>query len=164
MELGLTSSILSTLSSASMDNVGGVVSGYNSIFETLRANKNHMLTSAQSQGASSSGDVNTALGINTPTWYKMSIKSEYARAIDSFFDRFGYKVMRTKLPEFVSRENWNYVKIGSTENIGYDTYKNNISVPKDSMDIINRAFRNGTTIWHNHDNLGNYSLSNNIVQ
>lgn len=164
MELGLTSSILSTLSSASMDNVGGVVSGYNSIFETLRANKNHMLTSAQSQGASSSGDVNTALGINTPTWYKMSIKSEYARAIDSFFDRFGYKVMRTKLPEFTSRENWNYVKIGSTENIGYDTYKNNISVPKDSMDIINRAFRNGTTIWHNHNNLGNYSLSNNIVQ
>ena len=164
MELGLTSSILSTISSASMDNVGGVVSGYNSIFETLRANKNHMLTSAQSQGASSSGDVNTALGINTPTWYKMSIKSEYARAIDSFFDRFGYKVMRTKLPEFVSRENWNYVKIGSTENIGYDTYKNNISVPKDSMDIINRAFRNGTTIWHDHNNLGNYSLSNNIVQ
>ena len=44
------------------------------------------------------------------------------------------------------------------------TYKNNISVPKDSMDIINRAFRNGTTIWHNHNNLGNYSLSNNIVQ
>lgn len=164
MELGLTSSILSTLSSASMDNVGGVVSGYNSIFETLRANKNHMLTSAQSQGASSSGDVNTALGINTPTWYKMSIKSEYARAIDSFFDRFGYKIMRTKLPEFTSRENWNYVKIGSTENIGYDTYKNNISVPKDSMDIINRAFRNGTTIWHSHNNLGNYSLSNNIVQ
>lgn len=164
MELGLTSTILSTLSSASMDNVGGVVSGYNSIFETLRANKNHMLTSAQSQGASSSGDVNTALGINTPTWYKMSIKSEYAQAIDSFFDRFGYKIMRTKIPEFASRENWNYVKIGSTENIGYDTYKNNISVPKDSMDIINRAFRNGTTIWHSHNNLGNYSLSNNIVQ
>ena len=31
------------------------------------------------------------------------------------------------------------------------------------MDIINNVARNGVTIWHNHDNIGNYNLDNPIV-
>ena len=155
MDLGLSSNILSTISSASTDNVGGVVSGYNSIFETLRANKNHMLTSAQSQGASSSGDVNTALGINTPTWYKMSIKSEYARIIDKYFDMFGYKVNDVKVPNITGRQNWNYVK---TINCNFSG-----NIPQTDLNIIKTMFDNGVTLWHNPSTIYNYSNSNNIV-
>ena len=32
-----------------------------------------------------------------------------------------------------------------------------------NMDIINKICRNGVTIWHNHANIGNYSLNNSIV-
>lgn len=36
-------------------------------------------------------------------------------------------------------------------------------VPSKYMDIINNACRRGVTIWHNHDNIGNYNLDNTIV-
>ena len=55
------------------------------------------------------------------------------------------------------RKNWNYVEIGSSEEIGYG------EVPKKFMDIINNACRRGVTIWHNHENLGNFSVDNSIV-
>jgi len=31
------------------------------------------------------------------------------------------------------------------------------------MEEINNACRKGVTIWHNHANIGNYNLSNNIA-
>lgn len=31
------------------------------------------------------------------------------------------------------------------------------------MDIINDAYKCGITIWHNHTNIGNYSLDNSII-
>ena len=31
------------------------------------------------------------------------------------------------------------------------------------MSEINNACRKGVTIWHNHDNVGNYSLDNSII-
>ena len=160
VKAGLTAGIgMATVSSPEM-----LGTALDSILSKMTDNLQHSILPTVTRGNVNSGDVVASNGEIGFHMYQMTITPEVARKLDSFFDRFGYKVMRTKLPEFVSRENWNYVKIGSTENIGYDTYKNNISVPKDSMDIINRAFRNGTTIWHNHDNLGNYSLSNNIVQ
>lgn len=47
------------------------------------------------------------------------------------------------------------------ESIGYTT--DVISIPSASMDIINTAYQRGVTIWHNHDNIGDYTLSNTIV-
>ena len=50
-----------------------------------------------------------------------------------------------------------YVEIGKNESIGFG------SVPTSYMEEINNACRKGVTIWHNHDNIGNYSLDNSIV-
>ena len=114
-------------------------------------------------GQVSSGDVTYAYNKMSPTYYKMSIRSEYAAIIDDWFNRFGYKINRVKLPNQTGRTYWNYVQIGSSENIGYSPSTASRSVPAYSMEIINTIFRNGTTIWHNHANVGNYSLNNTIV-
>ena len=91
----------------------------------------------------------------------MSIKAEYARIVDDYFDKFGYKINRVKIPNVISRTYWNYIQIGNLEEIGYS---NNLgSVPAKSMDKINNIYRRGTTVWHSHDNIGNYNLSNTIV-
>lgn len=87
----------------------------------------------------------------------MRAKTEYLRIIDDYFSRFGYKINEILTPNIVGRQNWNYVEIGSSEDIGYGT------VPSKYMDEINKACRRGVTIWHNHNNVGNYSLNNPIV-
>lgn len=141
------------------DSVGA---GFGTMLGAVQEMYRASLTPNTVNGQINQGDLTCAIGKMSPTYYKMTIKQEYARMIDDFFSKFGYKINRLKLPNQVGRQNWNYVKIGVTENIGYSTNSNR-SVPSASMEIINNIYRNGVTIWHSHDNLGNYSLSNNIV-
>ena len=49
------------------------------------------------------------------------------------------------------------IEIGMNESIGYG------SVPSKYMEEINGACRKGITIWHDHSNLGDFSLNNTIV-
>lgn len=102
-------------------------------------------------------DVNWSGEHNTFTFRGMRTKTEFLRIIDDYFTRFGYKINRLIKPNITGRQNWNYVEIGENEDIGYG------SVPANDMEIINRACRRGVTIWHNHANVGNYSLSNNVI-
>lgn len=69
----------------------------------------------------------------------------------------GYKLNRVENPNITGRTNWNYLEIGTTECVGYG------ETPTTFMDTINKACRKGVTIWHNHANVGNYSLTNSIV-
>ena len=131
---------------------------FNAVQEDYRAS---MLPN-QIGGQVNSGDVCYAYNKMSPTFYKMSVRSEYARIIDDWFSRFGYKINRVKLPNQVGRTYWNFVKIGSGESIGYSTNQTR-SVPASSMEIINTIYRNGVTIWHSHSNIGNYSLNNTIA-
>ena len=87
----------------------------------------------------------------------MSIKSEYAKMIDDYFTKYGYQVNTLKVPNIIGRQNWNYIQIANDDEIG------NGSVPSSYMEEINNAVRRGITIWHNHSNIGNYSLNNPIV-
>lgn len=84
-------------------------------------------------------------------------KNEYIRIIDDYFSRFGYAIKRVKEPNITGRRNWNYIEIASSEEIGTGT------VPANFMSTINNACRKGVTIWHVHDNIGNYSLNNDII-
>lgn len=115
------------------------------------------LVSPQASGSVNGGDVTFARNEQNFGYYKMSIKAEYARMIDDHFSKYGYQVNVIKVPNIIGRQNWNYIEIASDDEIGYG------SVPTTYMEEINNACRRGITIWHNHDNIGNYSLSNNIV-
>ena len=86
----------------------------------------------------------------------MSIKREFAKIIDDYFTRFGYTVNALKVPNITGRTYWNYVEIGAGEDIAFGT------LPIDAMEDINNIFRRGTTIWHLHDNIGNFTLDNSL--
>jgi hypothetical protein len=85
----------------------------------------------------------------------MSIKAEYARIIDDWFDAFGYQVNRLKVPNKNHRQNWWYTKTINANIIG--------NVPNDDMNKIKGAYNNGITFWRNPSNFLNYSVSNGII-
>ena len=153
---------LQAIGGALTGNFEAIGSGLGSMFGAVTEQYRASMIPTTIGGQVNSGDVCYAYNKMSPTYYKMSIKSEYAAIIDDWFSRFGYKINRVKLPNQIGRQNWNFVKIGSGESIGYSTNQTR-SVPAASMEIINTICRNGTTIWHNHANIGNYSLTNNIV-
>ena len=138
-----------------------ISSGVDDIIDTMASDYQHSKLPATYHGNVNAGDFITASGKNGFYFYKMSIKEEFAKSIDDFFTKFGYKVNSLKVPNFTGRKYFNYVQIGKGEIIGLSN--NQINIPESSMDIINAVFRKGTTIWHNHDNIGNYNLNNNII-
>ena len=139
----------------------GIAGGFGDMLGAVTEMYQHSMQSPAINGQTSVGDLSFTNDMLCYTYYKMSIRSEFARIIDDWFSRFGYKVNRVKLPNQRGRAYWNFVKIGSYENIGYST--NNVrSVPSSSMEVINNIYRSGVTIWHNHENIGNYSLNNTI--
>ena len=109
------------------------------------------------QGGNNTGDVNFSARKNTFSIHHMRVKTEYLKIIDDYFTRFGYAIKSLEMPNITGRRYWNYVEIASSEEIGYG------EVPSKFMDTINNACRKGVTIWHNHNNIGNYSLDNKII-
>lgn len=86
-------------------------------------------------------------------FYNKHILPEYVTIIDDYFNMFGYATRKVKYPNLSSRPYWNYVKtIGKTVD--------GVSIPEPYLDEINNAFNRGITIWHNPDNVGNYTLDN----
>lgn len=108
-------------------------------------------------GGQANGDVIWTCDRNIFSFRQMRVKTEYLKIIDDYFTRFGYAVKSIAMPNITGRKYWNYVEIGASEEIGYG------EVPAKYMDTINNACRRGVTIWHNHENIGNFNLSNNIV-
>lgn len=110
----------------------------------------------QSHGNTNNGDIMMAMDENCFHIFKMSIKKDYAKRIDDYFTKYGYRVNALKIPNINNRKIFNYVQIAQDENIGYG------NIPNNYMEIINKIFRNGVTIWHNHENIGNYRLDNSV--
>lgn len=108
-------------------------------------------------GGQANGDVIWACNRNLFSFRQMRVKTEYLKIIDDYFTRFGYAVKSLAMPNITGRTYWNYVEIGASEEIGYG------EVQAKYMDTINNACRRGVTIWHNHANVGNYSLNNTII-
>lgn len=109
------------------------------------------------EGGGNTGDVSYSTTTNTIYFRKMRSKNEYISIIDSYFSRFGYKINETKTPNLTGRTYWNYIKIG-----GGDRFANG-NIQTKFLDVINNIALQGTTIWHNHDNIGNFALANTIV-
>ena len=154
---------LQALTGAATGSYDSIGTGLGNMFGAVQEQYRASMIPNQIGGQTTVGDVTFAYDKLAPTWYKMQIREEYARIIDDWFSRFGYKINRVKIPNQIGRRYWNYIQIGSSENIGYSPSTASRSVPASSMEIINTIYRNGTTIWHNHANIGNYSLDNVIV-
>ena len=143
--------------------ISGALGGVSDILGTMKENYQHSIQPNGVEGSLNSGDISTAAGINRLHMYSMSITSYYASLIDHYFTRMGYKVNQVKVPNIANRLNYNYVLIASDENVAYPNNHNNICLPATALNQINQLFRNGITIWNNHANFGDYSVSNTIV-
>lgn len=83
----------------------------------------------------------------------MSIRAEFARIIDDYFNMFGYATHRVKTPNITGRPHWNYVK---TKGIVLDV----ANAPQPYIQKLVDCFNNGITFWHNPSEVGNYNLDN----
>ena len=117
----------------------------------------------QIDGNVNAGDVGYSSGFSRFNFYRMTVKQEYARIIDNYFKLRGYKVNTVKVPNTSHRQNFNYIQIAEDDSTAYANNHNNIQVPPRDLDEINSLFRRGITIWNNHTNLGDMSVSNNIT-
>ena len=114
----------------------------------------HALVPPQSHGSLNGGDVTFALG-ESIAYYKMTIKSEYAKIIDDFFSQFGYQVNRLATPNIHKRSNWDYMKTTSINLEG--------NVPEKDLDVIRNLFNSGCTFWHTTTYFLDYSQTNSIL-
>lgn len=85
----------------------------------------------------------------------MCSQPDYLRAIDAYFDRYGYATRRLKVPNRNVRPHWTYTKTSECTIRG--------AVPADAMSKINSIYNNGITFWRNASEVGNYSLDNSPV-
>lgn len=70
---------------------------------------------------------------------------------------FGYKINRIKTPNITGRRNFNFIEIGQNDEMLVG------NVPFKFMQELNNACRKGVTIWHNHENIGNFNIENDII-
>ena len=132
-----------------------VLNGGLGVAQTLGQVYQHSILPNSARGNVNGGDITTSYNMNKFYFIKMSIKNEYARIIDNYFNMYGYKINSLKIPNITGRQNWNYVKTIGCNIIG--------DIPQTHLQEIKEMFDNGITLWHNPSNFLDYSQSNNIV-
>ena len=133
----------------------GVISGVTGIASKIGQIYEHSQQPPQAEGATNVGNAMFSWGELCMRFKHMSIKSEYAKVADDFFDMFGYATHRVKTPNTAHRQNWWYTKTIDCNITG--------NVPNDYMNQIKSAYNNGITFWRNPSNFLNYNVSNGIV-
>lgn len=133
---------------------GAIVSGVGGIASRVAQMYEYSKVPNTANGGVNNGDLAFARK-ESFTLYKKSIRKEYAQIIDEYFDMFGYKTNRVKVPNKAHRQRWWYTK---TIDINIDG-----AVPNEDMQKIKNAYNSGITFWRNASEIQNYSLSNNIV-
>lgn len=127
-------------------------SGISTIFNTMQENYRHSLTPDNARGNTNSGDITFSAGNMDIPLYKMSVRSEMAQSIDTYFSMFGYKVNIMKTPNLNTRINWNYIKCINVNVEGL--------IPEDYLNEIRLLFNTGITLWHNPLTFLDYTQNN----
>lgn len=133
----------------------GVANGFGDVMGVMKEDYQHSIVPQQAEGNLNSGDVTFATGNAKITFYNMCIRRQYAEAIDSFFDTFGYKVNTFKVINYHTRTYWNYIKTQVCNIVG--------EIPQDSLMNFKKIFNSGITIWHDSTKFLDYSQSNTII-
>lgn len=109
-------------------------------------------TPAQVHGQSQMDSMNAGIGRIKYTFYSMTIRAEYAKIIDEYFNVYGYATKRVKVPNTSARPFWNYTKTSGCVIHG--------SVPADDAKAICHIYDSGITFWRDGAYVGNYTLNN----
>lgn len=114
----------------------------------------HSILPPHSRGTTNA-NVNTANGYVNYYFYNKTIRRDYAKIIDDYFTRYGYATHQIKRPNIYARSRFTY-----TKTIGCEVHGD---IPTDSKESIKRCFNNGITWWADHNNVGDFSLYNNLL-
>lgn len=131
---------------------GSVLGGVTTVANTIGQIYQHSLIPPAVSGNLNSGDVTFSSGNLTFSLYSMSIKKEYAQIIDEYFDMFGYKVARVKVPHSAHRPHYWYTK---TVDVNIDG-----AIPGNDLEKIKQCYNNGITFWRSGSTMGLYSVDN----
>jgi hypothetical protein len=85
---------------------------------------------------------------------KRQITPEYQKKLEDFFNIFGYKKNEVKLPNFHTRQNWNYIQTAGCVITG--------NFNNEDLQELKNVFDSGITLWHT-DDIGNYALGNEVI-
>ena len=115
---------------------------------------------AQVQPNTCKGDTRASgldMARDTATFWieQTSIKPEYARIIDSYFQMYGYQVNRLMEVKFRTRQKWNFIKTINSNCVG--------NIPRDDIEEINYLLNNGLTFWHDEKYMYKYNEENTII-
>lgn len=86
--------------------------------------------------------------------YIRSISWDNAEKLDNYFTMYGYKVNELKVPEFATRQYYNYYKMPVCNITG--------NIPQSALDEIRSKFERGITLWNTSD-VGNYRDGDNPI-
>lgn len=131
--------------------VSGVLGVASAVGEVTKAS----IVPAQSSGNLNNGDIITASGQNDFHFYEMTIKEEYAKIIDKYFDMFGYKVNRVGVPLKGHRAQHWFTKTIDVEIDG--------AIPQTDIQKIKNCYNKGISFWKNPEVIHHYEMPNAIV-
>ena len=159
--VGVVSAGLNIIGGIGMMAAGAEVSGASTITSGALAIANqmgqvyeHSLMQHSARGNTNGGDINVCSSTNGFFFYHMSIKNEYAKSIDGYFNMFGYKVNRLGTPHLYVRTYYDYIKTIDV-NIEGD-------VPEMDLEEIRKMFNNGIRFWHDTTKYLDFSVTNSI--
>lgn len=136
--------------------VTGGISGATQIASVIGEVEKRKIMPPQSSGNINCGDVSYSLGRTMFCHYRMSIKDEYARIIDDYFHKYGYKTNKVKTPNKAHRSTFWYTKT-------IDVCING-DVPANDMAKFKDIYNKGVTFWRDMATVEDYSSTNRIVE
>ena len=133
--------------------LGAMFSGSRQVDTANALDRDKQMIPTSLNTLSNTSEINACSNTNGFWFYDYTIKREFAKNIDDYFDMFGYKVNSLEIPELSTRVNWNYLRI-----IDPNIEGNNI--PEKDLNIYKQMLTNGITFWHNPNTFRDYSQSN----
>ena len=149
---GVATSLLTGNVFSGIASIGGAAA---TIANNMMATDKAKITPDTMNGTVNASDLIAIIGKSGFYSYCRHITPQYAKSIDDYFSRFGYKVNVSKVPNLKSRKYWNYIKINDPILVG--------NIPSSDLREIKRIFNDGITLWHDEFYFGDYSQNNEII-
>lgn len=153
--MGFVGSAISTAVGVATLNPIAIVGGVGGAIGQMAQITQKSIQPDQARGNINGGGLNIASGSQSFKITKMTIRKEIAEIIDNFFNMYGYKVNKIKVPNIHTRKYWNYVKTNDVNIIG--------DIPMNDMIKLKTMYNNGVTFWHDANFFCNYELDNIII-
>ena len=154
--VGLGTAAFSVATGNVMGAGAGLATAYHALTQinSLMAQQKDRAIQPYQANGSHSGSVNANAEHQTFTFKKKSVMAERAAILDDYFDLYGYKTLRVKVPAKNHRPHWWYTKTVGCHVVG--------SASAAEKAKIASIYDNGITFWRDGSQVGNYSLDNRV--